>query len=227
MTMIVFLVAIAAAFAAGFQVARMMQEPSRPKEERPQATPVRTQVSKCRAERRHLSGDQTLRAPFLAPESSEEEAPIPDRRPTWPRSHPRPPRPSQSTVITLQTPPVSPPVPNESSRPSYPQGMDVDYQAGPPPGLTKRRICTHQKVDRTSLGPGPNHKIQCKDCDMVLWEGVSDCRHLHFSRNGSNQHGPRIQCMQCGTLLVSNKAGEGRYIETSPSKRSPPSSGSK
>ena len=164
-------------------------------------------------------GDQTLRTPFLSPASgSEEEIPVPSVRPGLPRS-------SQSTVITLQTPPVSPPVPDESLRPKYPPGMDAGAnRAEPPPSLTKRRICTHQKLDRTSLGPGMGHKIQCKDCDMILWEGVSECRHLQFTRLGPNQYGPRMQCLQCGWLLVGNKAGEGRYIEISPCKRSPSSS---
>ena len=93
---------------------------------------------------------RNLRTPFISPGVALEDViPIPPVREPLPRA-------SQTarSLPTLPTPPVSPPVPSVFSHPVFlpgagETGVSADSSTKSPPCLIKRRMCSHQNLERS------------------------------------------------------------------------------
>ena len=71
-------------------------------------------------------------------------------------------------------------------------------------------MCMHWRLDRR--GEGKDFIMSCLHCMTVIARGEEGCKHLPLCRDGTNQFGPRIKCLQCRKLLLHNIRGSARYL---------------
>ena len=71
-------------------------------------------------------------------------------------------------------------------------------------------LCMHWRMER--VGDGQDFQLKCSDCMMVISQGENGCKHWPLNRDGTNQFGPRLKCLQCRRLLLRNTRGSATFV---------------
>ena len=82
--------------------------------------------------------------------------------------------------------------------------------------------CFHRWLVRK--GTGESFRLFCKECCVTLikgsdspWlePGSEECRHDRLYAKGSNQHGLRLRCLKCKSLIWTNNAASQVWLHRS------------
>ena len=79
-------------------------------------------------------------------------------------------------------------------------------------------ICWHPYKSVKMVKTKKQKFFRCRDCEFDFGHQAfkeQECAHEGpWDLKGSNQHGPRIRCSTCGTLLLANSQKNLRYVIT-------------